>query len=553
MNDTLITQELIDRQSKYVYEIIDRKADSVEEQRELYMNPIWRIGNMYWCISGDSGSVVKFRPKPAQCVLLYWIYVLGRRRFVILKARQLGFSTLIAIIGLDETITNKNTTFNICSHNEDSAKDLLREKVKFNLEKLPRAMQQALDIENSNQNELVFDDNWKIRSKVKVRSGTSQVLHVSEWGKVAAVDPIRSEEIRTGTLPTARASNALVFIESTFEGPASGDFYDMIQMSMKTDDSNSKNDSYWYMFFPWYYDKSYRTECEESWIENRTLEYFQRLEKELQESGNPYRFSNEQKYFWQKKGYEIGPKMQREFPSTAKEAMTAPVEGAIFAKEVLEADRRGRIFEFEWDRSRPVFAVVDIGEHDPTAIWLVQTDGRDVDLIYYYEYEPDVKKGEKGREVAAIMPPSHYVQTMQDLGFPIRRWVLPWDAQSKGSNLGWLTEYKKAGAHDVVQLKKYNGSVRAQIEYTKTAFPRYRFRRTATIDGVAAVSSWHWKTKEEGQLEPKPVHDWSSHGASALCYVGEAEKCGFLRAQPISVINARRESKRPAKFKLKRC
>ena len=96
----MIVQEHVD----FIYEIIDRKADTIEEKLELFMNPIWRVGNQYYCIDGETDR--QFRPRPAQCMLMYWLYVLGRKRFVILKARQLGFSTLIAIIGLDHTLYN---------------------------------------------------------------------------------------------------------------------------------------------------------------------------------------------------------------------------------------------------------------------------------------------------------------------------------------------------------------------------------------------------------------------------------------------------------------
>ena len=539
-NNTLITQELIDRAAAYCYQIIDKEAKDEDEQKKLFRNPIWRMGNMYHCIDGDTSKVVKFRPKPAQCVLIYWIYVLGRNRFTILKARQLGFSTLICIIGLDETIFTENTTFNICSHTEDSAKDLLREKVKFNLDKLPRGVQRELNKENTNQNELVFADNWKIRSKVKVRSGTSQVLHVSEWGKVAAMDPIRSKEIRTGTLPTARSKSALVFVESTFEGPAAGDFYDNIQMAMLTTEERASSDSYWYMFFPWYYEESYKTECMVEWIEKRTLTYFEDLTRNLEAANNPYVFSNEQMYFWQCKSYEYGPEMQREMPSTAEEAMTAPVKGAFYADRMIELDRAGRIHDFEWDRDRPVFAVCDVGTDDPFSIWLVQTNGRDIDLIYTYE--------------AKHKPASHFVNLFQELHIPIRRWILPWDAQAKNSNSGWLTDFKQAGAQDVKLLKKYNGSIVMQINYMLVAFPRLRFRKNATPEGRTSVSAYHWEEDTPGQLKKLPKHDWSSHFGSSFGYVGEAEKLGLLRAGNVPEVDYYQETKAQGKkWGLKRC
>jgi hypothetical protein len=366
------------------------------------------------------------------------------------------------------------------------------------------------------------------------------VLHVSEWGKVAAVDPIRSEEIRTGTLPTAKAKNALVFIESTFEGPAAGDFYDMIKFSELTDEESAGPDSYWYMFFPWYYEKGYRTECQPEWIEERTKNYFENLALELNASGNPYDFDQEQMYFWQVKSYEYGPKMQREMPSTAKEAMTAPVAGAFYAERMLELDRSGRIMEFEWDRTKPIFAVCDVGTDDPFSVWLVQTNGRDIDIIYSHE--------EKGKTA------SHFFNLFHQMGLPIRRWILPWDAQAKNSAFGWVTDFKKAGAHDIKMLQKYNGSVSMQIDHMLTVFPRLRFRRNATVDGRTAVSAYHWEELSPGQLKPKPCHDWSSHFGSSFGYIGEAEKMGLFRAGPVVEADFYRERKaKPKEFTLKHC
>lgn len=513
VNNIKITQELIDRCHKYCYSIIDKKASSVEEENKLYDHPIWRIGNLYHCI--DSSKTVKFKPRPAQCVLIYWIFVLGRNRFTILKARQLGFSTCIAIIGLDETVYNKDTTFNIVSNTEDSAKKFLREKINFSLEKLPRGVIHEIPDGNKNASEIVFGDNWAITSKVRHRSGFSSVLWISEWGDVAATDPIRSEEIRTGAIPTASSDNCLVFNESTFKGPAAGDFYDSIMLAKKTTEERCSPKSYWYMFFPWFFEERYRTECQPEWIEQRTHQYFEDLVKKLKEDGNPYTFDKEQMYFWQETGYEQGPKMQREYPSTEEEAMTAPVAGAFYAERMIELERQGKICEFEWDRTKPIYAVCDVASEDPFSIWLVQTDGRSIDIIYSHE--------EKNKTA------SHFVNLFHQMGFPIRRWILPWDAQAKNAAFGWVSDFKKAGALDVKMLKKYNGSVSMQIDHMLTVFPRLRFRKTPTIDGRVSVSAYHWEEALPGQLKPKPVHDANSHYGSSFGYIGEAEKMGMFR------------------------
>jgi hypothetical protein len=57
---------------------------------------------------------------------------------IILKARQLGFSTLIEIVLLDKIIFNDNFSCGVISHNLGSSKDIFRNKVKFGLVNMPK-------------------------------------------------------------------------------------------------------------------------------------------------------------------------------------------------------------------------------------------------------------------------------------------------------------------------------------------------------------------------------------------------------------------------------
>ena len=62
----MIVQEHVD----YIYEIIDRKAETIEEKMELFMNPIWRVGNQYYCIDGETVQAIveKVHSMPGQGV-----------------------------------------------------------------------------------------------------------------------------------------------------------------------------------------------------------------------------------------------------------------------------------------------------------------------------------------------------------------------------------------------------------------------------------------------------------------------------------------------------
>jgi hypothetical protein len=64
---------------------------------DKFRDPIWRISTLYSIRTRD-GKVIPFRPKSQQAQVLEMIFSQGLKRIVILKARQLGFSTLLGII-----------------------------------------------------------------------------------------------------------------------------------------------------------------------------------------------------------------------------------------------------------------------------------------------------------------------------------------------------------------------------------------------------------------------------------------------------------------------
>jgi hypothetical protein len=68
---------------------------------DKFRDPIWRTSNLYSVRTRD-GKVIPFRPRPQQEQALELIYRQGLKRIVILKARQLGFSTLLGIIRADQ-------------------------------------------------------------------------------------------------------------------------------------------------------------------------------------------------------------------------------------------------------------------------------------------------------------------------------------------------------------------------------------------------------------------------------------------------------------------
>ena len=63
----------------------------------------WRLSNLYWIVD-KSGTAVRFEPNAEQLDLIRNLHT----RNLVLKARQKGFSTLIQLIQLDQSLFNTN-------------------------------------------------------------------------------------------------------------------------------------------------------------------------------------------------------------------------------------------------------------------------------------------------------------------------------------------------------------------------------------------------------------------------------------------------------------
>ena len=204
------------------------------------MNPLVAREYIEGClkIRTKSGAVVPFRLNPAQEKL----YAVARRqqeqgkpvRILILKARQLGFSTLTEGLIFHACATRKNTNALIVTHREDATANLFRMSKLF-YDELPAPIRPMLKA--SNAQELIFENPTRsakekaarpgLRSRLRCataggkgigRSDTLQCVHLSEYafwpegadGKAATL---------TGILQAVPSMpGTMVVIESTANG-----------------------------------------------------------------------------------------------------------------------------------------------------------------------------------------------------------------------------------------------------------------------------------------------------------------------------------------------
>ena len=213
---------------------LNRLPDTPEELERCLRDPEWRLfsGCLYKImVKGDSKDgeeadtfTMPFRPNRAQKRFISRLW----HRNIILKARQLGFTTLIAILWLDHALFNADQRCGIIAHDREAAEAIFRDKVKYAYENLPEEIRDRFPLARDSAVELLFaHNNSSVRVATSMRSGTIHRLHVSELGKISARFPHKAKEVMTGSIPAVPTTGILV-IESTAEG-ANGEFYHLSQ------------------------------------------------------------------------------------------------------------------------------------------------------------------------------------------------------------------------------------------------------------------------------------------------------------------------------------
>ena len=100
-----------------------------------WQDPRWRLNNLYW-ITNKEGQRTQFKLNWAQESLLDELHKFN----LILKARQLGFTTLIQLVMLDACLFNSNVRAGTIAHRLDDARVIFRDKIRFPYDNLPEAL-----------------------------------------------------------------------------------------------------------------------------------------------------------------------------------------------------------------------------------------------------------------------------------------------------------------------------------------------------------------------------------------------------------------------------
>ncbi|SHL42479.1 phage terminase large subunit [Nitrosospira sp. Nsp11] len=184
------------------------------------------------------------------------------------------------------------------------------------------------------------------------------------------------------------------------------------------------------------------------------------------------------------------------------------LDGAIYAKELRQAQEEGRIRNVPYDSTKQVHTFFDLGWADNTSIWFAQTIGGEFRLIDFYTNSQQSIQ--------------HYVAVLQNRGYIYGTDYLPHDARARSLATGRSVEEIMTSVGRKVQIVP-NLSVFDGINAARTVFNRCYFDEQKCSEGLQSLRRYRYDVDPDSkQFSGRPLHDFHSHAADAFRYFAVA-------------------------------
>lgn len=490
-------------------------------------DPMWRLSNLYKIVvkgdnddDDDPGLVVTFKPNRVQRRLLAKLH----NRNLVLKARQVGITTLICILWLDTALFSKDPMCcGIIAQDREAAESIFNGKVKFAYDNLPESLKAAFPLKKCNSSKMEFAHNdSSIRVATSMRSGTIHRLHISEFGKICAQYPEKAKEVITGSIPSVPKSGICV-IESTAEGQ-DGDFYDMTQraIALQEQAKTLTEKDFKFHFFPWWDMPEYRIDAAHVVFTEADNKYFHETEAVI---GRKLDIKQRAWYVATRESDFTGDAevMWQEYPSYPAEAFKVSTEGCWYNEQLTNARKGGRIITGVPILQVPTNTFWDIGRSDMTSIWAHQFYMTQHRFLYYYE--------NSGEDLI------HYVEKLQEYGKENRIvWgihYLPHEADDKrigktpDSNQTIKDMLEELWPGQRFEIVPRVTVLLSGIQATRKAFPQAVIDEKGCAKGLKRVSNYRKRwNKTLGCWSDQDVSDDNAHGADAFRQWGQVVESG---------------------------
>jgi hypothetical protein len=478
----------------------------------------WRLNNLYW-IKTKQGEKIRFVMNDRQKFLFDTMH----NRNVILKSRRHGVTTFFLLYMLDQCLFNTDINCGVIAHNKDDAQRLFREIIKYSYDNLDESIKRMVPIRVSSRWELCFEHNKNgrpstsnIHVATSMRSGTIHILHISEFGKIAAKRPDHALEIISGAIE-AVDTGMQVTIESTAEGNF-GEFYEMCERARNFQLSGKDPGplDYKFFFFPWHEDPDNNLDDPNIIVHGRFVKLFEEYEQK-----NKLTFDLAQKRWYIAKANDLKDLMTREHPSTPEEAFAAAIIGTYYKSQFIWMRQQGRITKVDHQPSIYVDTWWDLGYQDATCIWFSQSVGRSLHFIDYYE-----------NNMESLTHYRNYLdQLAQEKGYRYGVHMAPHDIEQHELGTG-KTRKELAAEEGLLFNTSPKIGILDGIESVRRLFEYSWFDEKKCEKGLQSLENYRkeWNDRT-GSWKKNPAHNWASHGSDAMrtCGIGHtfADRSSF--------------------------
>ncbi len=466
----------------------------------------WRVNNLYK-IRNKEGKLVKFQRNRVQKHYAEnkWY------RNLILKSRQLGFTTDEAVDSLDDVLFTPNMDALLIAHNLEAGGSIFDKKIVFAWDSLPTELRSLYNVDNKTNKTLKFDFGKKGFSSIAVdtsgRSGTYQRVHITELADIAKKYPKKIPDIIEGTIPAIPTTGRLD-IESTSQG-ASGEFYEMFNEAWSRG-SPTIPQQYKAHFYNWTWD-----DAEMATIVPISFSQMDQADK-FAEYAKKHSLDQIQITYYYQKWLSLNKKwnaLKREYPTTPEEAFEAVSEGTFYGETIGLMEQRGQIGVWPWDKSLKVHTVWDLGVGKNMRVGFFQRDGMTgkIRMIDHEEGE-----GSDGLpEMCAKVLKKPYI---------FGRHFGPHDLETTDIGSG-KTRIEHARDVGVKFTVVPDFSIEDGINATYTWLDRLLVNKETCKKWLVSMRSYgrEWDEKR-GMYKDEPLHDKHSHDADLSRYAALVEK-----------------------------
>lgn len=186
-------------------------------------------------------------------------------------------------------------------------------------------------------------------------------------------------------------------------------------------------------------------------------------------------------------------------------SFSAGLVGAVFAREIENLEKAGKITSVPYDPNYPVETAWDIGVRDFTSILFIQRVGYEWRIIDFYQ----------NRNFGL----DHYANVVNSRGYAYSRHIGPHDLAVREFGSGATTRRDIALNHGIHFDVAPKMSEEEGINAARGLLPRCVIDANKCADLVECLRNHKREWDEEKDTySQKTVHDWTSHAAAALRY-----------------------------------